>query len=160
MCVCKRVFSESLPYCLCPSLVVESKGRHSTLPVSLNFTLFVCVCRCMYIFYKIHVHLYRLRTEFNCQQQSREVSNVSFSCNGNPEVSIQGCYGNSLLTEIGLPSTLCSDSASLQPHTYKRLLEHQPFIHHPICIPQRNKDNRCGKAKKKKRHVLRSLSFF
>lgn len=120
-------------------------------PVSLNFTLFVCVCRCMYIFYKIHVHLYRLRTEFNCQQQSREVSNVSFSCNGNPEVSIQGCYGNSLLTEIGLPSTLCSDSASLQPHTYKRLLEHQPFIHHPICIPQRNKDNRCGKAKKKKK---------
>ena len=59
-------------------------------PVSLNFTLFVCICRCMYIFYKIHVHRYQLRTEFNCQQQSREVSNISFSCNGNPEVSIQG----------------------------------------------------------------------
>lgn len=71
-------------------------------PVSLNFTLFVCVCKCMYIFYKIHVHLYRLRTEFDCQQQSREVSNISFSCNGNPEVSIQGCYGNSLLTETEL----------------------------------------------------------
>ena len=67
MCVCERIFSESLPYCLYPSLVVESKGGHSTLPSVFKF-YFICVCMQAHVcvFHKIHVHLYQLKTEFNC----------------------------------------------------------------------------------------------